>query len=66
MGGQLYVEFACTYRGDYMPPITMGQNDVIVPGRHLFMILINTAKGGDDSPPGWRYHAEVLEAEIID
>lgn len=63
MGGQIWINFACTYRRGYMPPITMGQKDVISPGRHLFMwVPVPT----DESPKrGIEYHAEVLEARVV-
>ncbi len=63
MGGQIWVNFACTYRRGYMPPITMGQNDAISPGRHLFMWI--PAPTYESPNRGIKYHAEVLEAKII-
>lgn len=63
MGGQIWVNFACTYRRGYMPPITMGQNNAISPGRHLFMWI--PAPTEESPGRGIKYHAEVLEARVI-
>jgi hypothetical protein len=63
MGGEIWVNFACTYRRGYMPPITMGQNDAISPGRHLFMWI--PAPTADSPTRGIKYHAEVLSAQVV-
>jgi len=62
MGGEIWIDFACSYHPGYMPPITMARKDVISPGRHLFMAI---PAPEPDAPDRWiNYHAEVLEAEV--
>ncbi len=63
MGGEIHVRFACTYRKDYMPPITMAQNDAISPGRHLFMWI--PAPSEESPNRGYQYNAEVIEAQVF-
>ncbi len=63
MGGEIWIQFACTYRRGYMPPITMAERDVITPGRHLFIGIPKPAAGHPNRYI--EYHAEVLDAQVI-
>ncbi len=63
MGGIILVDSACTYRPGYIPPFTLAQSDVITPGRHL---LMNIPISAPEAPErNVAYHAEVLEAQIV-
>ncbi len=64
MGGEIWVMLSCTYRRDYMPPITLAQEHAIAEGRHAFMWIPNPSE--QEPGQGLKYHAEVLRLGSTD
>ncbi|MBX4190502.1 hypothetical protein KW794_00240 [Candidatus Saccharibacteria bacterium] len=63
MGGELLVDFACTYRPGYMPTFTLVKKNVLSAGRHMYGWIPNPTQDNPDQ--GFIYHAEVLSLELV-